>query len=224
MFSNVFLCFSFFFFHVFHFSFFFDFFFSKFSFFSFVFFSFFIFPVLLFLDAGNEKNRREVPVVKATIFLCENSIYWASVDTGFGMAHLRVTLLSCFSIPVFQFLIFPFLKNVSSFFFDIVSFKNFHCWHLYQSLIPVDVSSVVGAPWGCGVLTTQSGIAGIGLGHLLGGEHGSTPQSWAEAPRLLKRSLLRLYCCCCWFGHMLTRCDPTSRQNITVELCNASPR
>ena len=31
-----------------------------------------------------------------------------------------------------------------------------------------DVSSVIGAPWRCGVLTTQGGIAGIGLGHLLG--------------------------------------------------------
>ena len=35
-----------------------------------------------------------------------------------------------------------------------------------------DVSSVVGAPWRCGVLTTQSGTAGIGLGHPPGGEHG----------------------------------------------------
>ena len=34
-----------------------------------------------------------------------------------------------------------------------------------------DVSSVVGAPWRCGVFTTLGGIAGIGLGRLLGGEH-----------------------------------------------------
>ena len=33
-----------------------------------------------------------------------------------------------------------------------------------------DVSSVVGAPWRCGVLTTWGGRAGIGLGHLLGRE------------------------------------------------------
>ena len=36
---------------------------------------------------------------------------------------------------------------------------------------------------------------------MLGGEHASTPQSGVEAPRLLKRSLPRLYyccyCCCC---------------------------
>ena len=34
-----------------------------------------------------------------------------------------------------------------------------------------------------GVLTTWCGKAGIGLGHLLGREHDSTPQSGVEAPR-----------------------------------------
>ena len=38
----------------------------------------------------------------------------------------------------------------------------------------------------------------VGLGEsMLGGEHASTPQSGVEAPRLLKRSLPRLYYCCC---------------------------
>ena len=59
-----------------------------------------------------------------------------------------------------------------------------------------DVSSVVGTLWRCGVQTTLGGIAGIGVGHLLGREHDSTPQSGVEAPRLKKRSqivlLLRL--------------------------------
>ena len=32
------------------------------------------------------------------------------------------------------------------------------------------------------------------MGRLLGGERASTPQSGVEAPRLLKRSLSRLYC------------------------------
>ena len=40
-----------------------------------------------------------------------------------------------------------------------------------------DVSSVVGAPWRCGVLTTKGGKAGMKLGHLLGREHDSTLQS-----------------------------------------------
>ena len=35
------------------------------------------------------------------------------------------------------------------------------------------------------------------MGRLLGGEHASTHQSGVEAPRLLKRSLPRLYYCCC---------------------------
>ena len=46
----------------------------------------------------------------------------------------------------------------------------------------------------------MGGTAGIGLGRLLGGEHASTPQRGVEAPRLGKRSLPRLYFCCCCFG------------------------
>ena len=36
---------------------------------------------------------------------------------------------------------------------------------------------MIGAPWRCGVQTTEGGIARIGLGHLLGEEHASTHQS-----------------------------------------------
>ena len=53
---------------------------------------------------------------------------------------------------LFHFLFFS-CKNVPSiFFFLVFPSKMFHCWHQYQS---VDVSSVVGAPPRCGVLTTQ---------------------------------------------------------------------
>ena len=55
----------------------------------------------------------------------------------------------------------------------------------------LNVSSVVGAPRRCGVLTTLGGIAGR--------EHDSIPQSEVGAPRLPKRSLPRLDCCCCCF-------------------------
>ena len=48
-------------------------------------------------------------------------------------------------------------------------------------------------------LTTQGGIAGIGLGHLVGRVHDSTRQSGVEAPRLLKRSLSRLYYVLWWW-------------------------
>ena len=80
----------------------------------------------------------------------------------------------------------------------------FYCWRYYQSLT---VSSVVGAPWRCGVLTTLGGIAGMWLGRLLGREHASTPQSGVEAPRLLKRSFPRsYYCCCCGGGGVYDVC------------------
>ena len=60
-------------------------------------------------------------------------------------------------------------------------FSNmFHCWHQFQSLT-VDVSSIVGAPWRCGVLTTHGAKAGTGLGHQHGREHDSTHQSGVEA-------------------------------------------
>ena len=85
------------------------------------------------------------------------------------MAHLRVTP----STVIFSLI--PFLqKKLFLFFFLVFLSKKFYCWHKYQSLI---VSSVVGAPWSCGVLTTEGGIAGIGSGHLLGREHDSTPRS-----------------------------------------------
>ena len=92
----------------------------------------------------------------------------------------------------FQFFHFLFYFSERKIFlrFLLVSLTNmFYCWQRHQS--------VVGAPWRCGVLTTQGGIAGIGLNRLLGREHASTPQSGVEAPRLLKRSLTRLYYCCC---------------------------
>ena len=68
------------------------------------------------------------------------------------------------------------------------------------------MSFVVGAPWRCGVLTTQGGIAGIGLGRLLGGEHASTHRSGVGAPRLLQSSRTRLCNCCC-FWHELREVD-----------------
>ena len=86
-----------------------------------------------------------------------------------------------------------------SFLFFLYFFSNvFHYWHWHQSFI-ADVASVVGAPWRCGVLTTQGGKSGIGLGHSLGREHDSTPHSGVEAPTVSKMSLSRLDYCCCTF-------------------------
>ena len=86
---------------------------------------------------------------------------------------------------------------MSSSFFSSFFFQKSFIAGFSIKVLPTDVSSVVGAPWRCGVLTTQGEIAGIGLGRLLGGEHGSPLQSGVEAPRLLKRSFTRTDCCCC---------------------------
>ena len=112
---------------------------------------------------------------------------------------MRVTPLlvfhfSCSLLLRKVFLLFVFFAL--SFQYKYIFSYIFHCWHQFQSLT-VDVSSVVSAPWRCGVPTTWGGIAGIGLGHPLGREHDSTPRSGVEAPRLIKRSLSRLYSCSC---------------------------
>ena len=92
-------------------------------------------------------------------------------------------LLFCFSIFFLIFRVFHSFLSFSQ--FSIFSvflgvaflFPSFFLYisniqHLYQGLT---VSSVVGTPWRCGVLTTQGGKDGIGLGHQLGREHDSTP-------------------------------------------------
>ena len=108
------------------------------------FFSFFSFFHFSFFGRRNWKNRRKVPIVLMTIFLSENSIFgprWTGKES-LGMVHLKVT-------PAFFF---------------------FFCFSLFtcSSCLTTDVSSVVVAPWRCGVLTTSGGIAGIGLCRLLG--------------------------------------------------------
>ena len=66
-----------------------------------------------------------------------------------------------------------------SFFFQK---KKKNCQHEYQSFT-VDVSSVVGAPWECGALTTHGGMAGVGLGELLGESMIQLLEWGVEAPR-----------------------------------------
>ena len=55
-----------------------------------------------------------------------------------------------------KFLLFFFLVFLSKIFKLLALVSEFNCF------------SIVGAPWRCGVLTTWGGIAGIGLGRLLG--------------------------------------------------------
>ena len=157
-----------------------------------------------------------------------------------GAQNLFVVGLNCFTIsesnsvkknhlfqpswgyPFFRFFIFHFLflENCVSSLFFFLNICRF--WHLYQGLTK-DVSSVAGVPWRCGVLTTQGGTAGIGLGRLFGREHPSTPQSGLEAPRLLKteppqiRLLLLLLFLSRVIGQSM-RMSTTGKHNSTDEL------
>ena len=120
-----------------------------FSFFSsFIFFFYFLSVVRA--DAKTAQKRREVLFVKVTIFLNETWIWEIRLkdDRELGMVHWRVTPLSFF----FHFCFFSEIGFLSFFFLVFLS-NMFHCWHWHQTLT-VDVSSVVGAPWRCGVLTT----------------------------------------------------------------------
>ena len=67
-----------------------------FFFFFFEIFSFHCFHCFHFLIVSNfGKNRRNVPIVTMTIFVCDNSVFapWCTAEglEGLGMAHLRVT-------------------------------------------------------------------------------------------------------------------------------------
>ena len=97
-----------------------------FLFFSFIFhfscFSFFPF-LIFFRTLIRGKNRREVPTVKMTIFLCEDSIFGVSVD-------LRVTRFHFpFKNCVFHVFLFCFFFKVFLLFLFLVFLSNmFHCW------------------------------------------------------------------------------------------------
>ena len=59
-------------------------------------------------------------------------------------------------------------------------------------VLTVDVSSVVGAPWRCGVLTTEGGTAGIGLGHQLGSVQDSNSPEWGGSSSPAKTEPLQI--------------------------------
>ena len=67
------------------------------------------------------------------------------------------------------FIVFLKKKKVSSSFF-LYFFLRCCIAGISIRRLPVDVPSVVVAVWRCGVLKTQAGIAGIGLGHQIGRE------------------------------------------------------
>ena len=84
------------------------------------------------------------------------TLHWAPLFLFF-LLFFPVFFLSFFLLLIFSFFVHSFFFDflmffISSFFLVFLSYI-FHCWHQYQSLT-VDVSSVVGAPWRCGVLMT----------------------------------------------------------------------
>ena len=87
--------------------------------------------------------------------------------------------------PFFPSFFFPFSF---SFFLDL-----FYLFKYLNQGSTKDVSSVVGAPRRCGVLTTQGLIAGIGSGHQLGREHASTNSpEWGGDSSLVKTEPLQI--------------------------------
>ena len=88
----------------------------------------------------------------------------------------------------------------------------FHCWHSYQSSSE-DVSSVVGAPWEMWCPDDIKRDRWDWVGPPPWEKAWFNPPEWGQAPRLLKRSLPRLDCCCwellvgvccCCFGKAFT--------------------
>ena len=90
----------------------------------------------------------------------------------------RLRSISAFAFSlILNVFLFSFVieQRVSSLFF--VFFQICFIAGMSNKHLLFDVSSVVGAPWRCGVLTTQGGKAGIGLAHLPGRQHSMTQLS-----------------------------------------------
>ena len=111
--------------------------------------------------------------------------------------YIYIYIYISFSFIVLIFSSFFFCSQEKSFFFSL--FLEFLSSMFFELALVSDltVSSVVGAPWRCGVLTTQGGIAGIGLGCLLGREHASTPQSGVGGSSPVKTEPHQIVFCCC---------------------------
>ena len=138
--------------------------------------SFFHFSVVREDAEKRKEKRRKVPVVKVTIFLCEDVIFgprWKV--TGVGLAHFKRTTLAFFH--VFSFFSFFFLSLLCLSYFFLFQTYFIACIRSSMEMWCPD-------SWGF-------------LGHQLGREHGAPPRGGVDAPRLVKRSLSRLYYCSC---------------------------
>ena len=99
-------------------------------------------------------------------------------------------ILKCFFICFFHF----FRRKVSSLLFSCISFKYFLLLALVSEFNCFLRSRCFTEMW-CPDDTGRDSWDWVGPPAW--GEHASTPQTGVEAPRLLKRSLSRLNCCCC---------------------------
>ena len=128
---------------------------------SFFFFLFFIFLRFSFLFLFLFWDMLEIRFFLASIassFLVTFLFFEPSRERGrrgtslgplFFFSVVFLGVKSSFSKTLFNFLLF---SKEKTFFFSFSCISNmFYCWHWKKSLT---VSSVVGAPWRCGVLTT----------------------------------------------------------------------
>ena len=204
-----------------------SFFFFSFFIFSFVF-SFFLFLLFLsfflflFLCVGGSKSVFFLGLNFVTISLNifeKKTIFWAVSGVPlWGLFSFFSSLFLSSFFPPFSFSSFSSSWILFSFYFVFFTllkmfFFIFLFQYLYQGLT---VSSVVGAPWRCSVLTDirRDSWDWVGPPAREGRQHASTPQSGVEAPRLSKTEplqivlllllllLLVLYYCCCCLGHV----------------------
>ena len=101
--------------------------FSMFHLFSSYFFFFFFHFSVVRADAKTRKNRRTVPIVKRTVFFCENLIFGVSVDKGWkGAFEGDLRFLFSFFFQFFSlFLLFPFPFSFFLFSFSFFLFSFF---------------------------------------------------------------------------------------------------
>ena len=124
-------------------------------------------------------------------------LFFPTFFLPFLVFFVKFIIFCFFFFDVFNFLFSFFQKaKVSSFLFSCISFKYFLLLALVSEFNCFLCSRCSMEIW----CPDDIGRDNWDWGRLPGRERASAPQSGVEAPRLLKRSLPRLYCCCCFFG------------------------
>ena len=183
-------------------------FFSFFLFFSFSFsFFFFFFQSSKQTTKPSKKSSRSSYHVKTRFPFLKIRFLGLGGQGGSRTVDLRVTSLSCFSFFFLFFFFFFFCVYLEkSFFFHVFSrFFATSSICIRVQLLKFPPKSVLrGDVVSC---RNRAGKLGLGwaTGPPTGREHDSPPQSGVEAPRLLKRSLSRLYFCCSFIRKLSLR-------------------